>query len=86
MTTRDHHRLIGSQEAVEYVGLSDGLINVSIYVARASETPLPEELITRTGLSLVTENRGNAEIVVMGKMPPETLNRIANSLRLDSRP
>ncbi|MGI2257796.1 MucB/RseB C-terminal domain-containing protein [Shewanella sp. GXUN23E] len=86
VTVRDHHRLIGSQEAVEYVGLSDGLVNVSVYVARASDTQLPEELVTRSGLSLVTESRGNAEIVVMGKMPPETLKRIADSLRLDAQP
>lgn len=81
---RDHHRLIGSQEAVEYVALTDGLVNVSVYVARASEAALPEELITRSGLSLVAENRGNVEIVVMGKLPPETLKRIADSLRLES--
>lgn len=81
---RDHHRLIGSQEAVEYVALTDGLVNVSVYVARASEAPLPEEVVTRSGLSLVTEHRGNAEIVVMGKLPPETLKRIADSLRLES--
>ncbi|BDM63624.1 sigma-E factor regulatory protein RseB [Shewanella sp. NFH-SH190041] len=83
VTVRDHHRLIGSHEAVEYVALSDGLANASVYIARASDTPLPEEVITRNGLSLVTEINGNAEIVVMGKLPPETLRRIARSLRLD---
>lgn len=80
---RDHHRLIGSHESVEYIALTDGLANISVYVARAGMSPLPEELITRNGLSLVSEKVGNAEVVVVGKVPTETLTRIAKSLRLE---
>ncbi|NMH64788.1 MucB/RseB C-terminal domain-containing protein [Shewanella salipaludis] len=80
---RDHHRLIGSHEAVEYIGLSDGMASISVYVARAGSSPLPEELLTRNGLSLVTEKVGNAEVVALGKVPMETLSRIAKSLTLE---
>ena len=83
VVVRDHHRLIGSHEAVEYIALTDGLANISVYVARAGQTPLPEELITRNGLSLVTENVGNAEVVAVGKVPTETLARLAKSLTLE---
>ncbi|ABI39923.1 sigma E regulatory protein, MucB/RseB [Shewanella sp. MR-4] len=83
VVVRDHHRLIGSHEAVEYIALTDGLANISVYVARAGSTPLPEELITRNGLSLVSEKVGNAEVVAVGKVPTETLARIAKSLMLE---
>lgn len=83
VVVRDHHHLIGSHEAVEYIALTDGLANISVYVARAGLSPLPEELITRNGVSLVAEKVGNAEVVAVGKVPVETLSRIAKSLRLE---
>ncbi|NKF50947.1 MucB/RseB [Shewanella sp. WXL01] len=82
MLVKDNHRLIGSQEQVEYIALSDGLTNVSVYVTLAKESPMPEELVTRNGLSMVTEVVGNAEVVVVGKMPAESLQKIARSLVL----
>lgn len=82
VVVRDHHRLIGSHEAVEYIALTDGLANISVYVARAGASPLPDELITRNGLSIVSETVGNAEVVAVGKVPTETLVRIAKSLML----
>ncbi|WP_394129713.1 MucB/RseB C-terminal domain-containing protein [Shewanella maritima] len=80
MVVKDNHRLIGSHEPVEYIALSDGLTNVSVYVAKAKESPLPAELVSRNGLSIVTETVGNAEVVAVGKMPADTLQRIAQSL------
>ncbi|WOT04340.1 MucB/RseB C-terminal domain-containing protein [Shewanella youngdeokensis] len=79
---KDQHRLIGSKEAVEYIAISDGLANVSVYVAKAGDAALPEELVTRNGLSLATERVGNAEVVAVGKVPAETLSRIAKSIML----
>ncbi|ASJ97630.1 MucB/RseB C-terminal domain-containing protein [Shewanella marisflavi] len=80
---KDNHRLIGSHEAVEYIALSDGLVNISVYVARAGDTALPDELMTRNGLSLATERVGNAEVVAVGKVPAETLSRIAKSITIE---
>ncbi|QYJ85307.1 MucB/RseB C-terminal domain-containing protein [Shewanella mesophila] len=80
---RDNHRLIGSHEAVEYIALSDGMTHISVYVARAGETAMPEELMTRNGLSLASERVGNAEVVAVGKVPAETLSRIAKSLTIE---
>ncbi|MBR9726646.1 MucB/RseB C-terminal domain-containing protein [Shewanella intestini] len=82
IVVKDNHRLIGSQEPVEYIALSDGLTNVSVYVAFAKHSPMPDKLITRNGLSMVTEIVGNAEVVAVGKMPTETLQKIASSLVL----
>ncbi|MCZ4336214.1 MucB/RseB C-terminal domain-containing protein [Shewanella colwelliana] len=80
---KDNHRLIGSHESVEYIALSDGLANISVYVARAGDTAMPEELMTRNGLSLATERVGNAEVVAVGKVPAETLTRIAKSITIE---
>ena len=79
---KDSHRLMGSHEAVEYIALSDGIANISVYVARVGETKMPEELVTRNGLSLATEVVGNFEVVAVGKVPAETLSRVAKSIAI----
>ncbi|MBT1444501.1 MucB/RseB C-terminal domain-containing protein [Shewanella sp. JM162201] len=84
IVARDHHRLMGSQEAVEYVALTDGIASISVYVGRAGSVPMPEELMTRNGLGLVTEKVGNAEVVAVGRVPMATLSRIIRSLTLDN--
>ena len=83
VTSRDQHQLMGNQQPVEYISLTDGLVNISVYVARAGGAPLPEELMTRNGLSLVTEKVGSAEVVAMGKIPVNTLRKIATGLTLE---
>jgi len=80
---KDSHRLMGSDESVEYIALSDGIANISVYVARAGDAQMPEELVTRNGLSLVTERVGNAEVVAVGKVPTETLARVAKSITIE---
>ncbi|MCT8982101.1 MucB/RseB C-terminal domain-containing protein [Shewanella algae] len=83
VVVRDHHRLIGSHEPVEYIALTDGLSNISVYVARAGDAPMPEELMTRNGLSMAADRVGNLEVVAVGKVPTQTLIRIASGLRLE---
>jgi len=82
VVVRDHHRLIGIHEPVEYIALTDGLANISVYVARAGENPMPNELLIRNGLSMVVVKVGTLEVVAIGKVPSETLDKIANSLVL----
>nr|BAD38851.1 anti-sigmaE factor RseB [Shewanella violacea] len=79
---KDNHRLMGSHEAVEYVALSDGMANISVYIARLGDTQMPEELVTRNGLSLATEVVGDYEVVAVGKVPKETLIRVAKGISL----
>ncbi len=78
----DLHQLFGSGQPVEYISLSDGLVNLSVYVAPTGRGPLPEELTTTNGLSIVTEKMGDFEIVVVGQAPSDTLMTIAKSLKL----
>jgi sigma-E factor negative regulatory protein RseB len=82
VAVRDNHRLIGSHEPVEYLALTDGLANISVYVSKQGAQPLPEELMTRNGLSMVVEKLAEHEVVAVGKVPHETLKRIAKGLVL----
>lgn len=82
LAVRDSHRLIGSHEPVEYLALTDGLANISVYVSTPGTQPLPDEVMTRNGLSMVVEVLGEHEIVAVGKVPHETLKKIAKGLTL----
>jgi len=79
---KDSHRLMGSHEPVEYIALSDGMANISVYVTKAGDIKMPEELVTRNGLSLASEIVGGLEVVAVGKIPPSTLARVAKSIRI----
>ncbi len=83
VVTRDYRRLMGSPNVVEYIALTDGMVSISVYVARAGSTPLPEEIVTTNGLAIATEQVGNTEVVALGQMPSATLSRIAKSLTLE---
>mgnify|MGYP000956364902 FL=1 len=59
---------------------SDGLFSFSINVSRASANS--SEQMLRTGRRTVsTEVRDNAEITVVGELPPPTAKRIASSIK-----
>nr|WP_133408576.1 MucB/RseB C-terminal domain-containing protein [Parashewanella tropica] len=81
--TRDHHRLFGSRDSVEYIGLTDGIANISVYISEPKSTELPSELTSQNGMAIVTERVGDAEVVVVGQAPSKTLVEIAKSLRLE---
>lgn len=59
---------------------SDGLFSFSVNINRASSTSAEQML--RTGRRTVSsEVRDNAEITVVGELPPQTAKRIANSIK-----
>lgn len=64
---------------------SDGLFSFSVNVAIADKNSTPQLL--RTGRRTVqTEVRNNAEITVVGELPPATAKRIADSITLGTTP
>lgn len=77
---KDHHRLMGLNEHVEYIAMSDGLANISVYITNNGETVLPEEIVTRNGISMVSKQMGSIEIIAIGQVPSPTLFRIASSV------
>ncbi|HEX4503635.1 MAG TPA: sigma-E factor regulatory protein RseB [Scandinavium sp.] len=59
---------------------SDGLFSFSVNVNRASATS--SEQVLRTGRRTVsTSVRDNAEITIVGELPPQTAKRVADSIK-----
>ncbi|MFT6899694.1 MAG: sigma-E factor negative regulatory protein RseB [Paraglaciecola sp.] len=80
---RDVHRLPITGQTVEYVMLSDGLVDVSVYMRKAKNDGLSQDILLRhESDTLLTRNQGQLNVTVIGKLPPETANDIANSIRL----
>lgn len=64
---------------------SDGLFSFSVNVTLADKTSSPQLL--RTGRrTMQTEVRNDAEITVVGELPPATAKRIADSITLGTAP
>ncbi|ADN74937.1 sigma E regulatory protein, MucB/RseB [Ferrimonas balearica DSM 9799] len=80
MTHYDRHMLLGLNEPVEYLSLSDGLAELSVYIGRVGQVELPTHLTTTNGLALATAIHGDVEVVVVGKMPVDTLSNVANNI------
>jgi len=78
----DSHRLLSTTEPVDYLMLSDGLSEVSVYIANAGEVEFPERLITQGGMAVARHRQGNVDITVVGKVPLDTATKIARSISL----
>ncbi|NRA61477.1 MAG: MucB/RseB C-terminal domain-containing protein [Psychrobium sp.] len=76
----DSHRLIHTSQPVDYLLLSDGLSQVSVYVAKAGEIALPEQVKTRNGIAIANFRRGNVEMTVVGRIPYTTAQKIAHAI------
>ena len=80
---RDIHRLPITGLSVEYVMLSDGLVDVSIYMRESQNDGINQDILLRhESDTLLTLNQGKLNVTVVGKLPPETANHIANSIHL----
>ncbi|RXJ72334.1 sigma-E factor regulatory protein RseB [Veronia nyctiphanis] len=78
---RNRHRLMLTSRPVESQMFSDGLFSFSVYLADADKMSVREQKVRlgrRTMHSFVT---GNAEITVVGDIPPATAKIIAESVR-----
>ncbi|WP_232848394.1 MucB/RseB C-terminal domain-containing protein [Bowmanella yangjiangensis] len=83
---RDMHRLPLTGKMVDYIMLSDGLIDVSLYL-QAVEPGASENGWLKYGANtLLSLQKGPLEITVVGKLPPQTANAIANSVQYIEAP
>ncbi|TKB49507.1 MucB/RseB [Ferrimonas sediminicola] len=80
LTHVDQHRLFGVNDPVHYLALSDGLTEMSVYIGLAGQVVMPESLSTGSGLSLASARHGEVEVVVVGRLPLESLTNVANSI------
>lgn len=79
---REVRRLPITGQMVEYKLFSDGMVDVSVYVQSASNA-LGENLAARRELNtFLTLTDGQVQVTVVGEIPLETAQVIANSLRI----
>ena len=79
---RDLRRLSGLGEVVEYIMLSDGLVDVSLYLQEIQSNKQQENLVgTVQSDTLLTIKHGELNITVIGKLPAATANTIAKSIQ-----
>lgn len=76
----DRHPLVGTGEMVDYMMVSDGLVDVSIYLS-APESGMGDQLVRQGATSLLRLlNDHKVEVTVVGEVPAQTAQRIAESL------
>ena len=79
---RDQRRLSSSGEIVEYIMLSDGLVDVSVYLQdKQSNKPQDNLVGTVQSDTLLTIEHGELNITIIGKLPAATANAIAKSVQ-----
>ena len=78
----DRHQLAGTEQFVDYMLLSDGLVDISIYVAGADKSISDGNQVVRQGATSLLRlmNDHKVEVTVVGEVPAETARRIASSL------
>ncbi|GAA5192356.1 MucB/RseB C-terminal domain-containing protein [Ferrimonas gelatinilytica] len=80
VTHYDQHRLLGLNEPVDYIALSDGLAEFSVYIGRAGRVDLPDGLTTSNGLAMATAQHGEVEVVAVGKVPLSALVNVVENI------
>ena len=81
---RDIHRLSITGELVEYKLLSDGIVDVSIYLQKAGSVPQDDVLIRNQSETFLSRVRDGLQLTVVGKIPAPTANKIMEMIALSS--
>ncbi|WP_088332330.1 MucB/RseB C-terminal domain-containing protein [Lacimicrobium sp. SS2-24] len=78
---RSAHRLPLTGQWVDYMMLSDGMIDVSVYLQKLNAVPAENGWLQQGANTLLSLQVGDMEITVVGKLPPQTASSIAKSIR-----
>lgn len=66
---------------LEYIMLSDGLVDVSVYMQRATATASESDIVARFGSDIYYSRvQGSVLVTVIGKIPANTANALASSI------
>lgn len=79
---RDIHRLPMTGQLVEYALLSDGMVDVSVYLQAVAPGSSENGWLRFGANTLLSIQQGGVEVTVVGKVPPQTASSIANSITL----
>ncbi|KXF80165.1 sigma-E factor regulatory protein RseB [Enterovibrio coralii] len=83
---RNRHRLLITERPVESQMFSDGLFSFSVYLSEADKFSVPEQVVRKGRRTLHSHLVGNAEVTVVGDIPPATAKKVAESVRFVSQP
>ena len=83
MSKYDTHRLPLTGELVDYILLSDGLVDVSVYLQPLASSKAPQDVLGRhESNTILTRQMGNVSVTVVGKVPAATADTIIKSISL----
>jgi sigma-E factor negative regulatory protein RseB len=85
--TENLRRISLTGQTAEYMMVSDGLVDVSIYVTKATDVSQEDIALTNDATSIVSISDGRIQVTVVGEIPLETASKMANSIVLiDDKP
>lgn len=79
--SRNQHRLPLTEQAVDYLMASNGVVDVSVYVTEAAGGEPRQQLVRQGATHLVSlTSPARMEVTVVGDVPADTARRIAESV------
>ena len=79
---QDVHRLAITNQIVEYSMLSDGLIDVSVYVQPALDIFQQDVSLRQDTNTILSRTNGRVQVTIIGEIPLTTADKMANSIVL----
>lgn len=80
--TQNLRRISITGQPAEYMMLSDGLVDVSVYVMQVTDISQEDIALTNDATSIVSISNGRIQVTVVGEIPLETASKMANSIVL----
>ncbi len=84
VVSNDRHKPVGSEQVVDYFLLSDGLVNVSVYIADnelRQKSREREQLAMHGATTILNSSRDDGLVVTLvGELPATTLRHIAETI------
>ncbi|WP_420196322.1 MucB/RseB C-terminal domain-containing protein [Gayadomonas joobiniege] len=78
----DRHYLLGGREIVDYMMLSDGIVWCSIYMRPLNQQESIQPMMLNSGaITYLSLPMRQHEVTLVGKIPPQTAERLLNSIR-----
>ncbi|MGL4735008.1 MAG: MucB/RseB C-terminal domain-containing protein [Enterovibrio sp.] len=88
LVSSNRYRLLATQRQVESQIFSDGLFNFAVYLAKADEFSLRDQMVRSGKRSLFTRVIDDLEVTVVGDIPVKMAKQLAKSVhsRSDNKP
>lgn len=77
---QDIHRIERTGQMTEYMLLSDGIVDVSVYVLPANDAISEDMSIASGSHAVVSKTDGRIQVTVVGEIPVPTADKIANAI------